>query len=102
MGQMRRALVGLVLLVAVAVGAPTRVAGAVSPTTTPPTSAPYDLGRCVSALPPPGCGEKPKASGDRGGWEQILLFGIVTGAMAGIGLVIVRSTIRRDRATRLP
>jgi hypothetical protein len=68
--------------------------------TSPPTSAEYDLGRCVSALPPPGCGDAPKASGDRGGWAQMLLFGIVAAGMAAIAIVVIRSTRRRDRAMR--
>jgi hypothetical protein len=88
----------VVVVVLVGGGGPVSAQG----TTTPPTSAGYGFDRCVSALPPPDCDEKPEASGDRGGWAQLLLFGVVTAGMAGIAVVIIRSTIRRDRAHRVP
>jgi hypothetical protein len=54
--------------------------------------------RCEgSALPQPGCGDEPGEPGDRGGVMQWLTFGIVIAGLATIGVVIVRSTARRDR-----
>lgn len=67
-------------------------------TSTPPTSAAYDTDDCVTALPKPGCGTEPEASGDRGGAAQLALFGIMTGGLAVIATVIVRSARRQRRA----
>lgn len=69
----------------------------VSPT--PPTTAPYDLDDCVSAVPKPGCGAAPDESGDRGGWAQYLVLGVLMAGLAVIGTVVVRST-RRTTAAR--
>jgi hypothetical protein len=41
---------------------------------------------------------KPQASGDRGGWMQFTVFGVMLGALAVIGTVLVRNVIKRDRA----
>ena len=63
--------------------------------TTPPLE--RDLSECISALPPPGCGHAPQASGDRGGWAQWTLFLLMIGGLAFIGwrvLVGVRGKTR--------
>jgi hypothetical protein len=55
------------------------------------------VNECISALPKPGCGREPVDSGDRGGWQQFLVFGVLMTAMAGIGTRIVFSVRTRDR-----
>lgn len=80
--------------------------GDTSATTVPPTSdvpndfmdLERDLTQCISSNPLPGCGRQPTSPGDRGGWQQFLLFGIM---MSGIGIIfwrIVRSIRVRDQA----
>lgn len=76
------------------------VPSAVAPVSTPPTSeAPpssaandfLDLERslteCISSNPPPGCGRVPTGPGDRGGWQQFVLFGVM---MTGIAVIFWR------------
>lgn len=46
-----------------------------------------DVTQCISSNPLPGCGRKPTSSGDRGGWQQLLLFGIL---IVGLGIVFGR------------
>ena len=56
-----------------------------------------DLSQCISSNPLPGCGREPTSPGDRGGWQQFLLFGIM---MSGIGIIfwrVARSIRARDR-----
>lgn len=57
-----------------------------------------DLSECISAAPKPGCGREPTHAGDRGGSLQLVLFGLVVAAMAGIGWRIVASVRARGRA----
>lgn len=58
-----------------------------------------DDGAKPHIIPRPGEGEAPDDPGDRGGWEQLSLFGLLVVAIAGIGLVIFRGS-RRTRAGR--
>lgn len=53
----------------------------------------------ASAIPQPGRGRPPENAGERGGWEQIGLFGLLFASMGGIGVVIFRGG-RRARANR--
>jgi hypothetical protein len=53
---------------------------------------------CISALPKPGCGREPVDAGDRGGWQQYLVFGVLMTAMAGIGTRVALSVRTRDRS----
>lgn len=46
-----------------------------------------DVTQCISSNPLPGCGREPTSSGDRGGWQQLLLFGIL---IVGLGIVFGR------------
>lgn len=55
------------------------------------------VNECISALPKPGCGREPVDAGDRGGWQQFLVFGVLMTAMAGIGTRIVFSVRKRAR-----
>lgn len=58
-----------------------------------------DGGARPRTIPRPGEGKAPENPGDRGGWEQLALFGVMLGAMAGIGVVIFRGG-RRGRTGR--
>jgi hypothetical protein len=55
------------------------------------------VNECISALPKPGCGREPVDAGDRGGWQQLLVFGVLMAGMAGIGTRVVFSVRKRDR-----
>jgi hypothetical protein len=59
----------------------------------------YDTGRseCIGLLPQPDCGRPPEKSGDRGGWAQFVLFGIIVVAIAGIFTYVLRTVVRSDR-----
>lgn len=90
----------LLLLVAVVVAALSFGSGSVRaasppPTTEPPPSLARPLDECISALPPPGCGHKPEQPGDRGGWMQYLLFGLMIVGLAFIAWRIVHGVRRR-------
>jgi hypothetical protein len=88
----------LLLLVAVlSLGAP--LAGTASATAPPDpsTTAPVqtspalerDLSECISAVPKPGCGYQPQQAGDRGGWLQWSLFGLMIVGLAFIAWRVV-------------
>lgn len=65
--------------------------------TTPPME--RDISECISAVPKPGCGFKPQQAGDRGGWLQWTLFGVMLLGIAFIGwrvVVGVRRNATRD------
>lgn len=56
-----------------------------------------DLSQCISSNPLPGCGREPTSAGDRGGWQQLLLFGIMMGGIAVIFWRITHAIRSRDR-----
>lgn len=56
-----------------------------------------DVTTCISSNPLPGCGREPTSPGDRGGWQQLLLFGIMLGGMAIIFARVFLSVRSRDR-----
>ena len=97
----------MVRVMGVALASLTLAVGAASPAaaTVPPEATEenvyLDLERgvneCISALPKPGCGREPVDSGDRGGWQQFLVFGVLMAGMAGIGTRVVFSVRSRDR-----
>lgn len=45
-------------------------------------------------IPQPGEGTAPEQPGDRGGWEQLALFGVILVGLAVIAFVVVRGTKR--------
>lgn len=57
-----------------------------------------DLSQCISSNPLPGCGREPTSAGDRGGWQQFLLFGIMMGGIALIFWRIASAIRARDRS----
>lgn len=66
--------------------------------TTPLSNLENDPSACLNSNPKPNCGVKPHASGDRGGWMQYTVFGVMIAALSVIGTVLVRNVMKRDRA----
>ncbi len=66
--------------------------------TTPLSQIQNDPSLCINSNPRPNCGVKPHLSGDRGGWMQYTVFGVMIAALSVIGTVLVRNVIKRDRA----
>lgn len=54
------------------------------------------LTECISSNPPPGCGRAPTSPGDRGGWQQLVLFGVMMGGVSVIFWRVARAVRRRD------
>ncbi len=61
----------------------------------------YEGGELASPqiIPKPNSGQAPDDAGDRGGWAQLTLLGVMVAAVAGIAFAIVRGT-NRSRANR--
>jgi hypothetical protein len=96
----------LLLLVAVlSLGAPVAGTAAATAPPEPSTTAPTqmapalerDVSECISAVPQPGCGYEPQQAGDRGGWLQWSLFGLMLVGLAFIGWRVVMG-VRRAAA----
>ena len=87
---------GLILVLGVAVVALTADSG---PRQDTQGQTPEAGGPKPHIIPKPGEGQAPQDSGDRGGWEQLGLFGVMLGAMVGFGVVIFRGG-RKARANR--
>lgn len=87
---------GLVILVGVIAVAATTDAG---PRQDTQNQQAEDGGAKPHIIPRPGDGVAPQNPGDRGGWEQLGLFGVMLASMAGIGVVIFRGG-RRARTGR--
>jgi hypothetical protein len=103
---MRRLIVALTLVAATMlapsfiVHAQTFIVHAQTATTTTTTVATADDGQVAqtkSVIPKPNSGSAPQQAGDRGGALQIGLFGVLVLALAFIGAVIIRSTMRNSR-----
>jgi hypothetical protein len=60
---------------------------------------PGEGGAAPNIIPRPGEGKAPAASNERGGSQQLVLFGLVLTAMAGIGVVLFRGG-KKARAGR--
>jgi len=56
-----------------------------------------DVTSCISSNPLPGCGRQPTSPGDRGGWQQLLLFGILVTGMTIIFWRVYLAVRLRDR-----
>ena len=89
-------LLPLGLLLATVLLVPAAVASA-PPDTAPPASTPFvsgslDLGRCLSALPPPECDTERK-----GDWHVYLVMGVLIAGLAFIGWRVGRAIRARDR-----
>lgn len=57
-----------------------------------------DLSECISAVPKPGCGREPTQAGDRGGFLQLALFGVMMTGLVVIGWRVTTAVRARDRA----
>jgi len=104
-GVRRLLLLAVTLLVALGVGAASAEASSSpSPSTvSPDETLERPLEQCISALPPPGCGHKPEQPGDRGGWMQWTLFGLMILGLTFIGWRVVRGARRSSvDARRVP
>ena len=70
--------------------------------TTDSTTYVYDLqedpSQCINSNPRPNCGKAPEQPGDRGGWLQYSVFGLMIMGLSFIGFVMFRGVARRDRA----
>ncbi len=70
--------------------------------TTDSTTYVYDLqedpAQCINSNPRPNCGKAPEQPGDRGGWLQYTVFGIMIAGLSFIGFKMFRGVARRDRA----
>lgn len=99
MSSFRRVLLIVVALLAVSAPA----SASVPPDTSPPDTVndfmdlERDVTECISSNPLPGCGREPTSPGDRGGWQQLLLFGVMLGGMAVIFVRVYFSVRSRDR-----
>jgi hypothetical protein len=96
--NVRRVAAVLAVMVALSAG-PTTVARAA--TTTPPTTAAPSVLPMPSGIELPNSGQAPEFSGDRGGWAQLTLFGMMTAAMLAIFIRICLAVRLRTRARRL-
>lgn len=65
----------------------------------PPPVPADEVGDDPHIIPRPGTGKAPERPGDRGGWGQLLVLGVVIGGVATVGLLAWRSSVRaRARA----
>lgn len=51
-------------------------------------------------IPKPNSGTAPEKPGDRGGWEQLALMGLILVALVGIGVIVAKGGGARARANR--
>jgi hypothetical protein len=92
---MRRLIVALTLVAATML-APSLTVHAQTTTTVAMTDD-GQAGQTKSVIPKPNSGSAPEQAGDRGGALQLGLFGVLVLALAFIGAVIIRSTMRNSR-----
>jgi hypothetical protein len=94
--RLRFAVVVATLLLLLAVPAAAADTGSTTVPTVPPTLADgRPITECISSNPPPDCPEE-HADG-----HTLVLFGVLILALTGIGVVVVRSTLRNSRARNL-
>jgi hypothetical protein len=86
--------VALVVLVIAALATLATGPAQASTTTTNPSGRPAT--ECVSANPRPDCVDTGEF--DRSSRSHLLLFALLGVAIAGVAVVVVRSTVRRERA----
>jgi hypothetical protein len=85
----RRAALIAIAIITFAIGAllaPAPTSSASAQTAPTSTTLPFDQGN-QGVIPLPNSGTRPQSPGDRGGWEQLLLAGIMT---AGCALIFGR------------
>jgi hypothetical protein len=94
-----RRLIAALMLTGATLLAPSLSAQAQTATTTTTVAMADDsqAGQTKSVIPKPNSGSAPQQAGDRGGALQLGLFGVLVLALAFIGAVIIRSTMRNSR-----
>jgi hypothetical protein len=96
-----RVALAAIALVSIVLVAPGLVGTAVAQTPEPPLttgSSVPDAGQGVPPIiPRPNSGEAPDDPGDRGGWQQLAVLGVVIGGLGLIAALVVRDG-RRKRA----
>jgi hypothetical protein len=98
----RRGIAALAVTVASIAGPATTVRAAdTTPTTIPTATTALTVLPMPSGIELPNSGQAPEFSGDRGGWAQITLFGMVTAGMLAI-FVRVGFSVRQRTKARLP
>jgi hypothetical protein len=96
--ELRALVVALVVVMLGLMSSPVQCSAQTSTTsTTVAMSEDSGVGQTKSVIPQPNSGSAPKQIGDRGGAGQIAVFGLLLSALAVIGAVIVRSTMRNAR-----
>jgi hypothetical protein len=78
-----------------------RAADTTAPTTPTATTTALTVLPIPSGIELPNSGQAPEFSGDRGGWAQITLFGVMTAAMLAIFVRVGFSVRQRTKARRL-
>jgi hypothetical protein len=96
--SLRRFVVALAVTVVLVAG-PTGPAHAADPG--PATTAVTTVLPMPSGIELPNSGQAPEFSGDRGGWAQLTLFGVMSAGMLGIFVRVCFATRQRTRARRL-
>jgi hypothetical protein len=96
----RRLAVGVILGAIVLLGvAPAARAGDDAPASTAPPTLPIrpdDAGHIVKR---PNYGQAPEGPNDRGGWQQLLVFGLVCVGVSGVAAFAWRDARRRRKRT---
>lgn len=97
----RRTLIISAVLLAVAIfGGVTLVAVFSDPGKPTPAATADGANRAPRIITRPNEGVKPKTGGDRGGWEQLALMGVVMGAVVVIGVLGLRGGGAKAKANR--
>jgi hypothetical protein len=86
----------LVLVGALLVMVPAAPGAAQDQSTT--TTVLLEEGDLPGVIPRPGQGREPQHSGDRGGWAQLLLAGVLVAGVGVVFTVVVRSAARTTKA----
>lgn len=74
-------------------------AAAAGPATTLP---PPDRGVPGKIIPEPDSGIPPQSPGDRGGWQQWAVFGVIVAGVATIAVLVTRESLRARRRGGAP
>lgn len=68
------------------------------PSTAPATTGTEEMAS-PAIIPKPDSGKAPEDPGDRGGWAQLAILGVIVATLGGMGFALARGT-RRSRANR--
>jgi len=98
---LRRAILGVAIALLLVAAAPTLPAGAQQEDPTPstegtPTTLPEELGNIIGSPDP---GPEPEDAGDRGGWAQLALLGVLVAVVALVLRHLFRSANRNEPPT---